>query len=89
MMNKKCVKRRWSDDYFIYGFSQFFDKDVEKAQCELCYRVLGNESLRASKLLDHLHTMHTDHENKDVAYFERKEGQVKYAKASILANWGE
>ena len=80
MVNKKCVKRRWADDYIKYGFLQFIDKDVEKAQCGLCYRVLGNESLRPSKLLHHLHTMHPDHKNKDVAFFERKQGQVKYAK---------
>ena len=79
-MDKKGVKRHCSDDYIKYGFSQFIDKDVEKAQCLLCYRVLGNESLRPRKLLHHLHTMHPDHKDKDVAFFQRKHGQVKYVK---------
>ena len=66
------VKRRWSDDYVKYGFAQFLDKDVENAQCLLCYRVLGNDSLRPSKLLHHLQAMHPDHKDKDVAFFQGK-----------------
>jgi len=80
IMSKKTVKRCWSDDYVKYGFALFIDKGLEKAQCMLCYKILGNDSLRPSKLSHHLNTIHTDCKYKDVAFFERKQVQLKHVK---------
>ena len=34
-----------------------------------------------------LHTMHLNHENKDAAYFERKQDQVKYAELDTTGSF--
>ena len=48
-MSKKASKRGWNDDYIQYGFARFSDKDAQKEKCVICYKVLGNDSLRPSK----------------------------------------
>ena len=63
-------KRGWSDDYIQYGFAYFPDKGAQKGQCVICYKVLGNDLLYPSKLLNHLLKIH--HEYKAIAFFERK-----------------
>ena len=53
-MSKKESKRGWNDDYIKHGFARFSDKDAQKGQCVICYEFLGNDSLRPSKLSNHL-----------------------------------
>ena len=42
---------------------------VEKGQCVVCYRILSNESLRPSKLSNHLKKNHPELKNKSIEYF--------------------
>lgn len=73
-------KRGWSDDYIQYGFTLFPDKVAQKGQCVICYKVLGNESLRPSKLSNHLLKTHPEYKDKGIAFFERKRDELKRAK---------
>ena len=79
-MNKKASKRGWNDDYIKYGFARFSDKDPQKGQCVICYKVLGNGSLRPSKLSNHLLEIHPEYKEKGIAFFERKRDALKRAK---------
>ena len=71
-MSKKANKRGWNDDYIQYGFAHFSDKDAQKGQCVICYKILGNDLLRPSKLLNHLLKIHPEYKDKGIAFFERK-----------------
>lgn len=76
---KKC-KRTFCEEYIQYGFTSFFDKGVVKGQCVLCQKVLGNDSLRPSKLKYHLDKTHPEHSAKDVNFFKRHECSLKRMK---------
>ena len=73
---KKC-KRTFCEEYIQYGFTSFFDKGVVKGQCVLCQKVLGNDSLRPSKLKYHLDETHPEHSAKDVNFFKCHECSLK------------
>ena len=70
-------KRKFNQDFIKYGFTSFSDRDEEKGQCIICYRVLSNESLRPSKLQNHLEKNHPGFKGKDIEYFKRLENGLK------------
>ena len=70
-------KRKFNQDFIKYGFTSFSDRDEEKGQCVICYRVLSNESLRPSKLQNHLEKKHPGLKGKDIEYFKRLENGLK------------
>ena len=80
MADGKKSKRSFCEDYIQYGFISLFDKDVVKGQCVLCHKVLGNDSLRPSKLKHHLEKTHPEHSAKDVNFFKRHEYSLKRMK---------
>ena len=56
------AKRKYNESYIKFGFTSLVDQGVEKRQCVICNRVLGNESLRPSKLnlIRHLNTSYPE-----------------------------
>ena len=64
-------KRKYSDEYIKFGFTSIVDKGVEKPQCVVCYKVLGVDSMRPSKMKLHLTSNHPSHVDKDIDYFRR------------------
>ena len=75
----KSNKRRHVPD-IQYGFAHFSEKDSQKRQCVICCKVLGNDSLRPSKLSNHLLKIHPEYKVKGIAFFERKRDALKRAK---------
>ena len=63
-MSKKASKRGRNDDYIQYGFARFSKKDAQKGQCVICYKVYRNDSLRPSKLSNHLLKIHPEYKDK-------------------------
>ena len=86
-MSKKASKRGWNNDYIQYGFAHFCDKDAQKGQCVICYKVLGNDSLRPSKLSNHLLKIHPEYKDKGIAFFERKRDALKRAKLNFSGTY--
>ena len=43
-------KRQYKDEYIKYGFLCIKKQEIDYPQCIICYNVLGNDSLRPSKL---------------------------------------
>ena len=72
------TNRRYDEQYIRFGFAAFSDRGEMKGQCVLCHKVLGNHSLRPSKLKLHLEKMHPQHQFKDVDFFKRMEGCLKH-----------
>ena len=65
------AKKRFSDDYVKYGFTSILDSGDEKGQCVLCYKILGNHSLRPLEFMLHLKKVHPEHKHKNVEFFKR------------------
>ncbi|XP_042213516.1 protein ZBED8-like [Homarus americanus] len=66
-------KRKYNDEYINYGFTSILADGIEKPQCVLCFKVLGNDSMRPSKLNHHLTIIHTQYAERDPDFFKRHE----------------
>ncbi|XP_042213601.1 zinc finger BED domain-containing protein 5-like [Homarus americanus] len=66
-------KRKYSDEYINYGFTSILADGIEKPQCVLCFKVLGNDSMRPSKLKHHLTTIHPQFTERYPDFFKRHE----------------
>lgn len=64
---KKC--RQYSVDYLKFGFLPS-KADKRLPICLLCNKVLSNDSMKPSKLEDHLRRCHPDKISKDLKYFQ-------------------
>ena len=75
-------KKKWkySDSYIAYGFTCMKTDGEEKPQCMICYQVLSNCSMKASKLKLHLQTHHSKYAHKDQIFFERHRNSLKSMK---------
>ena len=63
-------KRIYREDYIEYGFTSFMDKGIEKPQCVICLKILCTESMKESKLRDHLNRAHPMLLSKPRQFFE-------------------
>ncbi len=50
MATSVTKNRKYSEEYINYGFTSILAGDIEKPQCVLCFKVLGNDSTKPSKL---------------------------------------
>ncbi|XP_044751794.1 SCAN domain-containing protein 3-like [Coccinella septempunctata] len=64
---KKC--RQYSVDYLKFGFLPS-KADKRLPICLLCNKLLSNDSMKPSKLEDHLRRCHPDKVGKDLKYFQ-------------------
>ena len=80
-------KRKYDDSYIKFGFTLLNDYGVEKGQCVVCYRVLSNESLRPSKLSNHLKKNYPELKNKSIQYFRRLESSCKRQRLDKTGNF--
>ena len=69
-------KRRFNDSYIEYGFTCIIKKE-ERPQCVICNKVLSNDSLKPTKLKQHLHNVHQQHKDKSRSFFERHASAFK------------
>ena len=60
---------------------------MENEQCVVCYRALSNESLRPSKLSNHLKKNHPQLKNKNIEYFRRLESSCKRQRLDKTGNF--
>ena len=58
------AKRVYNESYIRFEFTSRNDHGTKKKQCVVCYCVLSNESLRPSKLSNHLEKKHPGLKNK-------------------------
>ena len=70
-------KRKFNSSYIPFRFTFIIDGREEKGQCVLCNEVLGQHSLRPSKLKLHLEKVHPGYKDKDLNFFKRKEESLK------------
>lgn len=72
-------KRKYNEEYLHYGFTCVVRGDEERPQCVMpgCMKVLGNDSLKPSKLKAHQQNCHCNDVNRDITYFKTLEKSLK------------
>lgn len=73
-------KRKYDGKYLQYGFSFVTINGDDRPQCVICSKVLANDSMKPTKLKQHLDNVHPQHKDKDKSYFERQENMFKKMK---------
>ena len=58
MAAKRQKVRFWDDSYIQYGFTKVSCDKLHNALCTLCNTILGNDSLKPSKLKRHKELKH-------------------------------
>ncbi len=69
MATSATKKQKYSEEYINYRFTSILADGIGKSQWVLCFKVLGNDSLRPSKLKHHLQTIHPHYAEKDPDFF--------------------
>ncbi|GBN38768.1 Zinc finger BED domain-containing protein 5 [Araneus ventricosus] len=64
-------KRKYSNEYFKYGFSVTGDEDYPKPLCVVCGEILSNGSMKPSLLMRHLETKHPTYKQRSISFFQR------------------
>ena len=73
-------KRKYLDTTLSeFGFTSIVKHGQESPQCVVCYKVLGDGSMKPSFLKWHFSSCHPELANKGAAYFKRLEVGVKRA----------
>ncbi|XP_068243748.1 SCAN domain-containing protein 3-like [Palaemon carinicauda] len=72
--------RKYSKESISCGFTSILADGIEKPQCVLCFKVLGNDSMRPSKLKHHLLTIHPQYAEKDPDFFRCHESSLEQQK---------
>ena len=63
-------KRKYDESYLQYGFTPIVVNNEESPQCVLCNNVLSYDSMRPTKLKQHLHNVNPHSKDKEKNYFE-------------------
>uniref|UniRef100_K7GEU5 DUF4371 domain-containing protein n=1 Tax=Pelodiscus sinensis TaxID=13735 RepID=K7GEU5_PELSI len=72
------VKSKYSEDYIKFGFTCQEKEGVDLPQCVICFKVLGNDSMKLAKLKLHLEKCHSNLLQKDQDYFEQRLSGLKW-----------
>ena len=70
MAEKKKKCRQYSVDYLKFGMIPS-PLNVQLPMCLLCEQTFSNESMKPSRLSNHLKSMHSDKSMKDVSFFQQ------------------
>ena len=70
-------KRSYKEAFLNFGFTSVIENSIEKPQCVICSKVLTQESMKPSKLKQHLESRHSELVGKSVDYFRRKSELLK------------
>uniref|UniRef100_K7FT67 Uncharacterized protein n=1 Tax=Pelodiscus sinensis TaxID=13735 RepID=K7FT67_PELSI len=71
------VKRKYSEDYIKFGFTCQEKGGVDLPQCVICFKILGNDSMKLTKLKLHLEKCQPNLMQKDEDYFEQRLSGLK------------
>ncbi len=70
MATSVTKKQKCSEEHINYRFTSILADGIKKPKCILCFKVLGNDSMRPSKLKHHLQTIHPHYAEKDPDFFK-------------------
>ena len=70
-------KRKYSEDYLQYGFTDAIVNVQVVLQCVVCFQVLSNDALRPTRLQHRLQTKHFCYQDKPLTFFQSKRDSLK------------
>ena len=70
-------KRSYKEAFLNFGFTSVIENSIEKPQYVICSKVLTQESMKPSKLKQHLESRHGGLLGKSADYFWRKSELLK------------
>uniref|UniRef100_K7FSU2 HAT C-terminal dimerisation domain-containing protein n=1 Tax=Pelodiscus sinensis TaxID=13735 RepID=K7FSU2_PELSI len=76
--------RKYDESYIYFGFTSVFVTGIEQPQCVICQKMLSAESMKPSKLKQHLETSHAHLTNKPRDFFIRKRDEMKQQNVSLV-----
>jgi hypothetical protein len=83
---KKCVNRKYDEDYLKMGFYWISDQLAPCPLCLVCYDDnLSNDAMKPSKLSRHFQTKHADLAHKHVEYFQNKHKVMLSSQKSVTS----
>ena len=65
-------KRKYSNDFLKWGFTDIVIAGVERPQCVICLEVLAHQSMKPAKLQRHLETKHPALKDKGIDFLKQK-----------------
>ena len=66
----RVKKRGYDDSYIQYGFTSIIINREKRPQCVTCSKALSNDSMKPTKLEQHLQNVHPQHKDEDKSFFE-------------------
>ena len=76
-------KRKYSEEFFKYGFTFIVEAGIEKPQCVICNKIMSAESMKPNKMKRHFDAKHPNFAGKDVQYLKNKADGVKNSRFDI------
>ena len=71
-------KRKYDEAYVSFGFTYITERDgKQKPQCFLCGKVLANGSMKPTKLMEHLTSVHPENTLDSVNLFHAKKARLE------------
>lgn len=82
-------KRSYKEAFLKFGFTSVSEGPFEKPQCVICFKVLSQESMKPSKLKQHLESCHGELAGKTVDFFRRKSEHLKNVRLDSGGMWAQ
>ena len=82
-------KRSYKEAFLNFGFTSIIENSIEKPQCVICSKVLTRESIKLSKLKQHLESGHSELVGKSVDFFRRKSELLKKSRLDSEGMWAK
>ena len=82
-------KRSYKEAFLNFGFTSVIENSIEKPQCVIYSKVLTQESMKPSKLKQHLESRHSELVGKSVNYFRRKSELLKNCRLDSEGMWAK
>ena len=82
-------KRSYKEAFLNFGFTSVIENSIEKPQCVICSKILTQESMKPSKLKQHLESRHSELVGKSVDYFRRKSELLKNSRLDSEGMWAK
>uniref|UniRef100_K7FCM9 DUF4371 domain-containing protein n=1 Tax=Pelodiscus sinensis TaxID=13735 RepID=K7FCM9_PELSI len=77
------VKHKFLEDYIKFSFTRQEKEGVDLPQCIICFKALGNDSMKPAKLKLHLEKCHLNLLQKDEDYFEWRLSGLKRQRLNL------
>ncbi|KAL6476274.1 hypothetical protein MHYP_G00147730 [Metynnis hypsauchen] len=80
----KAKTKKYDEAYVALGFAVTKVGDEERPVCLLCLKILAADSMKPNKLRCHLNTLHPNHADKPLEFFNRKRDEYSQQSSRFM-----